>query len=444
MEAETEQRLRRYRFRAYPTRRQEAALARLFGCVRVVYNDAVAFREKAHEEGKQVGPAETGRNLTTSKSRPERAWLNDVSAVPLQQSVRDADAAYRLWFRSLRGETGKRFEQPKFKTKHARQSARFTKNAGWALRQTAHGVGHVRLPKVGQVRFALSRPIPEGATSVTVIRDSDGRHYVSFVAEAADPDEVPVEGRREAAGVDLGLTDLLAVVYSDGTREKVDNPRWFRRAHRRLAVAQRAADRCVPGSRNDMKARARVAAQHRKVRDTRLDHHHKLALRLVRENQAVALEGLSVSGLAQGRLAKSVHDAGWGLLVALIQQKAPRVGTDIRVIGRYAPTSQVCAVCGALDGKKALSVRVWECKECGARLDRDWNAALNVLVAAGLAETLNARGREGRLRLAEALSPKQEPAERKRALPGRDPSASQAGEVNGVENHRGTGVVMSC
>ena len=162
-----------------------------------------------------------------------------------------------------------------------------------------------------------------------------------------------------------------------------------------MATAQRALSRKRKGSANRAKARRRVAVCHRKVRDRRADHHHKLALRLVRENQAVAVEDLAVAGLARTRLAKSVHDAGWGLVVGLLEARATQHGRRVVKVGRWEPTSQTCSSCGRRDGPKPLGVRVWTCCACGTTHDRDVNAARNILrimVAAGLAETPNACG----------------------------------------------------
>jgi len=163
----------------------------------------------------------------------------------------------------------------------------------------------------------------------------------------------------------------------------------------RLARAQRALSRKRKGSANRAKARHRVAVAHRKVRDRRADHHHKLALRVIRENQAVAVEDLAVAGLARTRLAKSVHDAGWATFVRLLEEKAAQYGRRVVKVGRWEPTSQTCCACGRRDGPKPLRVRVWTCGACGVVHDRDVNAARNilkVLVAAGPAETQNACG----------------------------------------------------
>lgn len=406
--------LKRYRYRAYPTQGQCVAASRLFGCTRVVWNDALAAREAARRNGESVpSRSDLSAALTAMKRTPERQWLAEVSSVPLQQSLADLDRAYRNFFDSRTGKRrGRAVQPPRYKKRSNRQAARFTRNAGFKVQEASHGVGFVSLPKVGRVRYASSRPLPSEASSVTLILEPDGRYYVSFVVDVQSETPAPVES---VAGVDVGLADLAVVARSDGTREKHPNPRWLRAKERRLGRAQRALSRKQRGSVNRDKARRRVAVQHRKIREARLDHHHKLALKLVRENQVVAVEGLSVAGLARTRMAKSIHDAGWSILLRLLQEKARTFGREVIVIDRWAPTTQTCAVCGDLGGKKPLNVRRWPCQECGTYLDRDYNAAVNIMVAAGLAETLNARGGSVRLQLAEADPVKQEPAERTRA-----------------------------
>lgn len=399
--------LKRYRYRAYPTRGQARALARLFGCVRVAWNDALAYCEQTYrDEGSKPSRADVSARLTASKRTESRVWLGEVSSVPLQQSIADLDRAYSNFFASVTGKRkGPAVRPPRFKKKPNRQSARFTRSARFTVWETTHGVGFVTLPKVGRVRFESSRPLPSWPSSVTVVHDPDGRFYVSFVVDVPTQAKAPhAEPAGRVAGVDLGLTDLAIIARSDGTREKVPNPRWLRSRQRKLARAQRALARKQRGSANRVKARRAVAVHHRKVREARLDHHHKLALRLVRENQTVALEGLSVAGLGRTRMARSVHDAGWATLTRLIGEKAvDHHRREVAVIDRWAPTSQTCCVCATPGGKKPLSVREWTCTSCGTRLDRDYNAAVNIILAAGLAESLNACGPDVRRTLACAL-----------------------------------------
>ncbi len=380
----------RYSFRLYPSDGQRTALARAFGCARVVYNDALRARQTARSEGMPFPKAgDLSKTLITeAKDTPERAWLAEVSAVILQQSLRDLDTAYKNFFDGLKGKRP-RVGAPRYKSrKDTRQSVRFTANARWSITPGRK----LRLPKIGDVRVKWSRDLPSVPSTVTVVKDSAGRYFASFVVETGPQEALP-ETTPEL-GIDLGLGHFA--VLSDGT--KVASPRFLRRARKRLKKAQRALSRKEKGSKNRDKARVRVARAHAGVADARREFHHQLSTKLIRENQAVAVEDLAVKGLARTRLAKSVHDAGWSAFVAMLEYKAARCGRTLVKIGRFEPTSQVCSQCGVQDGSKPLHVRVWTCGTCGAVLDRDINAAVNVAKAAGLAVTAcRAQVRPGRV-----------------------------------------------
>ena len=238
--------------------------------------------------------------------------------------------------------------------------------------------------KVGQIR---ARDLPSVPSSVTLIREPDGRYYASFVVSIETSPLPPVA--REA-GIDLGLTTLAAIASTDGTVRAIANPRFLRRRERKLAQAQAALSRKVKGSANWLKARRRIAVIHRKVRETRRDHAHQTALQLIRENQAVHVEDLSIVGMARTRLGKSVHYAAWGQFVRLLEEKAIRYGRSISRVDRWFPSTRLCSACGLVTGPAALQVREWACV-CGAVHHRDENAARNIL-AAGLAERSNACG----------------------------------------------------
>ncbi|NEA64660.1 RNA-guided endonuclease TnpB family protein [Streptomyces sp. SID12488] len=372
----------RYSFRLYPDTGQQRALARAFGCARVVFNDAVRAREEARAARRPFPKAAelSKRLITEAKQTVERSWLGEVSAVVLQQSLRDVETAYRNFFASLKGDRkGPRMGAPRFKSrKDKRQSIRFTANARWSITDK----GRLNLPKIGAVKVTWSRTLPTTPSSVTVIKDAAGRFFASFVIDtdpAADATRMPDTGR--TIGIDLGLTHFA--VLSDGT--KIDSPRFLRRAEKKLKKAQRELSRKQKGSRNREKARLKVARAHAKVTDARHEFHHQLSTRLISENQGVAVEDLSVAGLARTRLAKSVHDAGWASFVNMLQYKAARYGRTLVTIGRFEPTSQTCSTCGVKDGPKPLNVREWTCTACGSVHDRDHNAAINVKTAAGLA-----------------------------------------------------------
>jgi putative transposase len=369
----------RYNYRLYPAPGQRIALARAFGCARVVFNDGLRAREQAHAAGlPYLTDAQLSARLTASKRDPERAWLTDVSAVMLQQALADLTNAYRNFFASRMGAwKGPKIGKPSFQSrKDHRQAIRFTANARFRVL----GNGKLRLPKIGDVPVRWSRPLPSRPSSVAVIKDPAGRYFASFAIETEPGQLLEAEG---VVGIDLGLRHFA--VLSDG--RKITAPRFLRRAEKVLKRRQQELSRKQKGSRNRDKARVEVARAHARVADTRRDFHHQLSTALIRDNQAVAVEDLAVHGLGRTRLAKSVHDAGWSAFVGMLEYKARLYSREFHRIGRFEPTSQICSLCGVKDGPKPLHVRIWRCRACGAWLDRDINAAVNVALAAGLAVT---------------------------------------------------------
>jgi IS605 OrfB family transposase len=369
----------RYRYRLYPTPAQCRALARAFGCARVVYNDGLWLREDAHKAGLPfIGDTELQhRVLTLAKRTPERAWLGEVSAVILQQSLADLCRAYRNWLADLRrikatrpkGENAKlKVRKPRYKRRQHQQAIRFTANARFRLLPN----GRLRLPKIGDVKVRWSRELPSAPSSITVSLDSAGRYHASFVVETA---EAPLPTADTAVGIDLGLTTFAAL----STGEKVDNPRWLRQREKALRRSQRNMARKRTGSKNREKARHKVARLHTRVADARRDFHHQLSTRLVREYRTVCVETLNVKGLGRSKLARSVHDAGWGRFTAMLEYKAGLSGRTLVKVDSWYPSSQLCSACGRRDGPKPLTVRAWTCPGCGITHDRDLNAAKNVL-----------------------------------------------------------------
>jgi putative transposase len=361
-----------YRCRAYPDAAQQQVLARTFGCVRVVWNRTLAQRtHRWQHERRGTTYAQTDAALTVLKKDPELAWLNEVSSVPLQQALRHQHAAFRAFF-------GKRARYPRFKSRHGRQCAHYTRSA-FSMRD-----GQLRLAKMaGPLVFVWSWP---GAgvgvldpTMVIVSREPDGRWYVTFAVEACEPEPVPAAGR--SVGIDLGVTSFA--VISDG--ERIANPRHLERRARNLARYQRRLARRQRGSANRAKARAKVARAHRKVRDARADFLHRTTTRLVRGHDLIAIEDLAVSNMARNRrLARAISDCGWGEFRRQLEYKCQRAGRRLVVTGRWYPSSKMCSACGFVLAELSLSARAWRCPSCRARHDRDLNAAKNIL-AAGLA-----------------------------------------------------------
>jgi len=231
-----------------------------------------------------------------------------------------------------------------------------------------------------------SAPLPSQPTSVTIIKDTIGRYFASFVVEIQQ-EVLPIV--EDAVGIDLGLTHFA--ILNNG--EKIENPKHHKKQLKRIKRANRKLSRCKKDSNRRKVAKLKLARLHAKIKDSRTDFLHKLTTRLVRENQALAIEDLNVSGLVKNRkLSRAISDAGWYSFRMLLSAKCDLAGRHLSVINRWEATSQKCSTCGNSGGKKELHIREWECLHCGAVHDRDVNAANNIKVAGGLSETLNGRG----------------------------------------------------
>ena len=354
---------RAFKYRFYPTPEQATELARTFGCVRLVYNMALAARTEAWTlRQERVNYSATSALLTGWKKTEERAFLNEVSCVPLQQALRHLQVAFNNFF-------AKRAMYPTFKNKKkSRRSAEYTTSA------FRYRDGWLTLAKMTEpLAIVWSRPLPEGATpsTVTVSQDSAGRWFVSLLCD----DVIEFAPASGSVGVDAGLDSLLTL----STGEKITNPRHERRDRAALARAQRNQARKVKGSANRAKARLKVARVHARITDRRHDLLHKLTTRLVRENQTIVIEELTVRTMVKNRsLARAISDAAWRQLRTLLEYKADWHGRNLVVVDRWFPSSKLCSSCGALADRMPLAVRSWTCR-CGQIHDRDLNAARNIL-----------------------------------------------------------------
>ncbi len=375
-----------YKYRFYPTPEQALLLKRTNGlrhfqngCVRLVYNKALAARIEAwHERQESISYCQSSSMLTAWKKEEGLQFLSEVSSVPLQQGLRHLHRAFvNFW--------EKRAKYPQFKKKRNGGSAEFTRSAfRWKD-------GKLFLAKCDQpLDIVWSRPLPDGVelSTVTVSVDAVGRWFVSLRVEE---DVATLPPCTEAVGLDAGIISIVTL----STGEKIANPKTFDKHYRRLRKAQKKLSRkekaswlAPPSERNREKARRKVAKIHNRIKDTRLDHLHKVTTRLVRENQTIVIEDLSVRNMVKNRkLARAISDCGWGELVRQLEYKCRWYGRTLVKIDRYYPSSKRCSSCGYIAEKMPLSVREWECPECGTHHDRDWNAAKNIL-AAGHAVTV--------------------------------------------------------
>ena len=344
----------RYKYRLYPNGVQRKALACTFGCARYVYNFSLALRKE-----EPMTYSESSRRLTLLKKETE--WLNEVSSVALQQSLRDLQTAFVNFF-------NKRADTPRFKKKSERQSARFV--------QTSFKLNHSKLSLArvpGLVRVRWSRCLPSVPSSVTVERDPAGRYFASFVVRF---EPVKLRARDKRVGIDMGITDLI--VTSDGV--KSGNHRHFQRLETRLARAQKSLARKQKGSNNRSKQRLKVAKIHARIADARRDALNRLSTELVRTYDTICVEDLSVRNMIRNRrLSKAISDASWGMFVRMLEYKTEWYGGEVLKIDRWYASSKTCANCGHVVDKLPLRIRVWTCSRCMAVLDRDINAAKNIL-----------------------------------------------------------------
>lgn len=352
----------RYQYRFYPTDQQRQSLAQLFGCVRVVWNDALAFSNSE----KYPGYSKLSAMLTQTKKTEARSWLSSVSSVPLQQSLKQLETAYKNYFDSLKGKRkGRKVGQPRFKKKTNNQSATFTK-AAFSIKNK-----EVFLAKIGNLKPIWSRELPSEPSSVTVVKDCANRYFLSFVVEI---EPVQVDAKNQSIGIDLGIKTFA--VMSDGSKAESPN---YSKHDRKIRKLQKKLARQQKGSNWRNKTRIQIAKQHNRIADIRKDFLHKLSTKIVSENQTIVLEDLNVSGMVKNRrLARSISLQGWREFRDLCEAKSEKFGREFHIINRWEPTSQTCSACGFKWGKLDLKVRSVRCLNCGSEHDRDENAAKNI------------------------------------------------------------------
>ncbi|MFC5404788.1 IS200/IS605 family element RNA-guided endonuclease TnpB [Cohnella soli] len=351
-----------FRFRLYPTAAQIILIHKMFGCSRFVFNH---FLTKWNASYKETGAGLSYHKCATSLPalKQDFNWLKEVDSIALQSAVRQLADAFDRFFR-------KQNDAPRFKSrKNPVQSytTRYT-NDNIAVRDT-----ELKLPKLGWVRFAKSRELAGRILSATVRRSATGKYFVSVVCEV---DIAPLPKLNTAIGIDFGLKKFA--VSSRG--EETDNPRHLRKQERRLARWQRLLARRKQGGANWHRAKRKIAAIHEKIANSRHDFLHQLTTRWIRDNQTICLEDLQVTYMLQsGNLAKAISEASWSTCRAMLTYKAKWYGRTISVVAKDYPSSQLCSICNHRNPEvKCLSLREWDCPECGTRHDRDRNASVNI------------------------------------------------------------------
>jgi putative transposase len=357
----------RYNYRIYPKQSQLMPLAKAFGSSRVVWNDAWWLYKVAERNNLDRPSKISNLVITQAKKTEERRWLSEVSSVVLQQSLRDLQQAWSNYFESKKGNRkGREVGKPKPKKKHSKQAIRFASNAFSVHSQSVY------LAKIGHVKVVFSRLLASKPSSVTIIKDTTGRYFASFVVEV--PEEV-VSQTNKSCGIDLGLTHFAIL----STGEKIENPRLHKKMLRKIKLANRRLAKAKKDSNRRKKRKLKLAKLHAKVKDQRTDFLHKLTTCLVAENQSLAVEDLNVAGMVKNRkLSRAISDAGWARFKTMLAAKCDKYARDLTIVNRWYPSSQICSCCGKSGGKKELNVREWECLFCNTVHDRDLNASINL------------------------------------------------------------------
>ena len=361
--------LKAFKYRLYPTAPQTEKINQNIGCARFAYNIMLDAKIKHYEQHKET------LYITPAKFKDDYPFLKDADSLALSNAQLNLEKAFNTFFQKKTG-------FPKFKAKHKCRWSYTTnnqRNNKNPEKDTIRFEGNrVKLPKVGYVKVVEHRQHEGVIKSVVVSKERSGEYYASVLCEVEPPEALPVTNK--VVGIDLGLHDFI--VCSDG--ERAEAPKYFRKSEQRLAKRQRVFSRTKKGSNGHEKARLKVARCHQKIKNQRNDFLQKLSTKLIRENQVICLEDLSVKGMERNRkLAKSVTDASFSRFVEMLEYRAEWYGRKVIKIDRFYPSTQLCSGCGykneSIKGLMGLKFREWTCPECGEVHDRDLNAARNIL-----------------------------------------------------------------
>lgn len=359
--------LRGYKYKILPNKLQAELINKHFGCTRLVYNLALQVKNEAYRtQNKYLSAIDLCYQLPEFKK--EFTWLQEVDSQALQASIKKLDIAFKNFIKHKSG-------FPKYKSKHSKQSFQCPNNT----RRINWNENTLDIPKIKGIPIVLSRVFKGKIKTITISKTPTNKYFASVLVDTnmALPAKPKITAEK-TIGIDLGLNHFI--ITSDGI--KVDNPRYLREAMSRLKLLQKRASKKVKGSNNRKKANLRVALQHERTTNKRMDFLHKLSTKLICDNQAICVENLSVSNMLKNhKLAQAITDVSWSRFIELLKYKADWYGKTLIQINKFEPTTKTCNNCGFVNEQLTLKDRDWQCNVCGTLHDRDINAARNIKLA---------------------------------------------------------------
>ena len=359
-----------YKFRIYPNKKQMVLIQKTFGCCRFVYNKYLAKKIELYETDKST----ITYNACASdlkRLKQEYEWLKEIDSISIQSSLKDLDTAYQNFFRRVKqGDAKAGF--PHFKSKKDNKKSYKTKYTNGNIQVLEK---QIKLPKLGLVKCKVSKQIQGRILNATISQNPSGKYFVSVCCTDV---EIPQYSSTSAVvGIDLGIKEFA--ITSDGMH--IQNPKYLAKSQKNLAKLQRKLSRKTIGSKNRNKTRIKVARQHEKISNQRIDFLHKLSTQLIKDYDVICLEDLQVKNMVKShKLARSISDVSWSEFVRQLQYKATWQHKAVVKVNKFYPSSQLCSECGHRNfDVKNLSIREWTCPQCGTQHDRDKNASINIL-----------------------------------------------------------------
>lgn len=359
---------RAYKFRIYPNKTQQKAFYREFAASKTVYNYFLNRKIEVYKTtGKSYTYYDCNKELTLFKQKEEYKWIAETSSAMLQETLRDLETAYKNFFREFKKGNKK---QGFPKEKKFKGSVRYSNVAS----KYDHEKHKIFIAKIGRIKVIDYTYAFGKLMNVTVSKSKDGKWYASICVEQDVPE--PKNNNEKQVGIDVGLIDFIAT--SDG--EKIPNPKFLEKSEKKLKRLQRNLSRKQKGSANRKKCRIILAKYHAKIASQRKNFIHQVSRKLVDENKIIAHENLNIQGMQKNHhVAKAISSVSWYEFYRQLDYKAKWKDSRVITIGRYEPSSKRCNCCGYVIDKLPLDIREWQCPNCNSILDRDINAARNIL-----------------------------------------------------------------